>query len=114
MRGESRLFNAVVNTSLALLFLSKGRTPILISKWAYGNGNGWNNKHFDAKNLVDFASVEMFKRQPLAWQVYDARKMNFRNQQERLREVGTLLQSPIVYINGHEVPTMTDTQKQLL
>jgi hypothetical protein len=112
--GESMLFTPIVNTSMALLFLSKGRTPVLISKWAYGKENGWNNKHFDAKNLVDFASVELFKKQPLAWQAYDARKLNFRNIPERLREVGTLLQSPIVYINGHEVPTMTVTQEQLL
>jgi Domain of unknown function (DUF4159) len=114
VRGETLIFTPVINTSMALLFLSKGRTPVLISKWAYGSANGWNNKHFDAKNLVDFASVEMFKKQPLAWQVYDARKLNFRNIPERLREVGTLLQSPIVYMNGHEVPTMTVTQEQLL
>ncbi len=113
-RGESLQFTPIINTSLALLFLSKGRTPVLISKWAYGKDNGWNNKHFDAKNLVDFASMEMFKKQPLAWQAYDARNKNFPNVQERLREVGTLLQSPIVYMNGHDVPKMTETQEKLL
>lgn len=104
----------VVETSFAILFLSKGRTPILISKWAYGKDPGWNNKHNDARHLVEFASKEMFKRQPLAWQVYDSRRLNFRSAKERQQEVGALVESPIVYINGHTAPTMTTTQKQIL
>jgi hypothetical protein len=108
------IFTPVVNTSFALLFLSKGRTPVLISKWAYGKSEGWNNKHYDARHLVEFASKELFKHQPLAWQVYDARRMSINNVQDRLQEVGTLLQSPIVYLNGHEAPIFTATQKQLL
>jgi hypothetical protein len=109
-------FPAVVNTGFALLFLSKGRTPVLISKWAHGPGEsaGWNNKHFDAKNLADFASREMFKRQPLAWQAYDPRRLKTLTAGERLGEVGTLLQSPIVYMNGHDAPRLDDQPKRLL
>lgn len=103
-----------VNTSFALLFLSKGRTPVLISKWAHGQGEGWNNKHFDAKHLVEFASKSLFKEQPLAWQSYDARRRTFVSKREELAEVGSLLQSPIVYINGHTLGDMTDVQKQIL
>lgn len=114
LRGESLQFTQVMCTSMSLLFLSKGRTPVLISKWAYGNGNGWNNKHFDAKNLADFASTELFKKQPLAWQAYDLRRQSITNVTDQLREVGTLLQSPIVYMNGHEVPTMTEMQFKIL
>lgn len=113
-RGEPLVFTPIVNTSLALLFLSKGRSPVLISKWAHGAGEAWNNKHYDAKHLVEFASKELFKGQPLAWQSYDARRLNFANRQQRLAEVGALVQSPIVYMNGHAAPVMTDTQKQLL
>ena len=41
----------VVATSFALLFLAKGRTPVLITKLAYGprDYDGWNNKHSDAR-----------------------------------------------------------------
>ncbi|HEV3263852.1 MAG TPA: prenyltransferase/squalene oxidase repeat-containing protein, partial [Gemmataceae bacterium] len=62
----------VVSTSFALLFLSKGRTPVLISKLVHGPGEDWNNDRNDARHLVEFASKELFKRQPLAWQVFDA------------------------------------------
>jgi hypothetical protein len=63
----------VVATSFSLLFLSKGRTPILVSKLAHGQGDGWNNKRSDVRHLVDFASRELFKKRPLAWQVFDIR-----------------------------------------
>src|SRR5207248_2851265 len=51
-------FWPVVATSFALLFLSKGKTPVLISKMAYGSPDsmGWNNKRSDMRHLVEFAS----------------------------------------------------------
>ncbi|HEY1378118.1 MAG TPA: DUF4159 domain-containing protein [Gemmataceae bacterium] len=103
-----------ISTSFALLFLSKGRTPILISKFAHGPDDDWNNKHHDARHLVEFASKELFKRQPLAWQVYDARRVEISRRDKFREEVGNLLQSPIVYMNGHRAPRLTPIQKQLL
>src|SRR5262249_34013243 len=45
----------VISTSFALLFLSKGRTPILISKLAFdgkdGSKSDWNRKHHDVRHL---------------------------------------------------------------
>jgi hypothetical protein len=35
--------HTVVSTSFALLFLSKGRTPLLVSKLVHGPGNDWDN-----------------------------------------------------------------------
>jgi len=74
-QGDNADGTPVLATSFALLFLAKGRTPVLLTKLAYGNPNytGWNNKHSDARHLVEFASRELFKRQPLAWQIFDAR-----------------------------------------
>ena len=103
-----------ISTSFALLFLSKGRTPILISKFAHDPGDDWNNKHHDARHLAEFASRELFKRQPLAWQVYDARRLPALNRDQLREEVGNLLQSPILYMNGHQAPVLTPIQKQLL
>jgi len=105
---------SAVSTAFALLFLSKGRTPILISKIAWGRDQEWNRKHHDMKYVVDYASRELFKGMPLAWQIHDARKMDGANRQKVLAEVGDLLQSPIVFISGHERPNLTALQKEML
>ena len=97
-----------VATSFALLFLSKGRTPVLVTKLAFGQPNyeGWNNKHNDARNLTDFASKNLFKRQPMAWQVFDVRRNPADSKEARRDLAAELLQSPLVYFNGHaEAPS---------
>jgi hypothetical protein len=111
----------VVSTSFALLFLAKGRTPILISKLAWdsaadpqGTGKGWNRKHHDARHLVEYASRELFKKMPLAWQVFDVRQADLSTDAKFNEELSTLLQSPILYMNGHESPNLTPAQKKLL
>ena len=111
----------VVSTSFALLFLAKGRTPILISKFAWdsagdqpGTGTGWNRKHHDARHLVEYSSRELFKKMPLAWQVFDARQADLSTEARLNEELSTLLQSPILYMNGHEAPNLTVQQKKLL
>jgi hypothetical protein len=103
-----------ISTSFALLFLSKGRTPILISKFAHEPGEDWNNKHNDARHLAEFASKELFKRQPLAWQAYDARRLPSLTRDQLRGEIGGLLQSPILFMNGHQAPRLTPIQKQIL
>lgn len=122
-----------VATAFALLFLSKGRTPVLISKFAWGDfkdrGNGtfvevgdprpgvvnWNRKHHDLRHVVEYASRELFKGEPLAWQVYDVRRQDLAGRPDAiLQEVGTLVQSPIVYITGHGVPRLSGVQKDIL
>lgn len=114
MSGKGADSYVNVSTSFALLFLSKGRTPILISKFAHDPGEDWNNKHHDTRHLVEFASKELFKKQPLAWQIYDARRFNIASRDALREEVGNLLQSPIVYMNGHQAPKLSAIQKQLL
>ena len=121
----------VISTSFALLFLSKGRTPVLLSKLAWGPAVapaggvlvektepggvvGWNRKHNDARHLTEFASRELFGGVPLGWQVYDPRRREFPKEQDVLAEVGALVQSPVLYLNGHTKPDLTGTQKQIL
>jgi hypothetical protein len=120
---EGGVFNAkvpaevsrVVSTSFALLFLSKGRTPVLWTKFAWGEvtERGWNNKHNDARNVTEYASRELFKKQPLAWQVFDVRSFNASTKDERLRLSEELLQSPIVFLSGHSLK-LDDKQKDVL
>jgi hypothetical protein len=105
----------VISTSFALLFLSKGRTPIMVSKLVHEPGNDWNNDHNDARNLVEFASKEMFKKQPLAWQIFEAKRGFLRrNREEVLGLAGELLMSPVAYFNGHREPRFTDLEEELL
>jgi hypothetical protein len=122
----------VVSSSFALLFLSKGRTPVLVTKFAWGDfqdrGNGtfvevgdprpgvanWNRKHNDTRHVVEYASKELFKGVPLAWQVYDGRRQDLSSKEKILAEVGVLLQSPVVYLNGHGKLVLTDAQKTVL
>jgi hypothetical protein len=105
---------AVVSTSFALLFLSKGRTPILVSKFAHDPGEDWNRKHNDLRHVVEYTSKELFRKQPLAWQNYDSRRLDLTSRDEVAAEVGSLLQSPIVFLSGHEAPRLTEIQKTLL
>lgn len=130
-KGGGLADNSMLSTCFAILFLSKGRTPILLSKLAYGphqlqpngimsetreaNGAiGWNRKHNDARNLVEYASRELFEGMPLAWQVYDPRRGDYSNPEKMNNEVGILIESPILYFNGHQAPFLTGQQKELI
>ncbi len=121
----------VIATSFALLFLSKGRTPVLVSKLAYGDfvmPDGkmlvergpdpgvveWNRKHNDARHLTEFASKELFGGLPLGWQVYDPRRKEFNRNEDLLAEVGVLVQSPILYLNGHHAPALKGQHREIL
>ncbi len=130
--GEWRIKQAlddfpVISTSFAVLFLAKGRTPILMSKLAWdgpgerpGTGTGWNRKHNDIRHLVEYSSREIFKVPgttrplPLAWQIFDARQADLSTEAKFNEELSTLLQSPILYITGHEAPVLSPASKRLL
>jgi hypothetical protein len=104
----------VISTSFALLFLSKGRMPILISKMVHGPGEDWNNDRNDARFLAEYASKEIFRKLPLSWQVFDTGRVPIDNNDQIMGLVGDLLQSPIAYFNGHQAPHFSDVQKKLL
>jgi hypothetical protein len=128
-QGSLRGVN-VISTSFALLFLSKGRSPVLISKMAHGDYTmagktlvekeskggvvDWNRKHNDARHLTEFCSRELFKNLPLGWQTYDPRRKDFGTDAEILAEAGVLVQSPILYVTGHNAPKLSGQQKDLL
>jgi hypothetical protein len=121
---------SVSSTAFALLFLSKGRTPVLISKTIHGTRRfppipgkpgfddlDWNNDRNDLRNLVQYVSKELFKKLPLAWQTYDLSwKGKSPSEAEQTEIVAEMLQSPIFYITGHQSPLerFTDTERILL
>jgi hypothetical protein len=116
-----------LSTSFALLFLSKGRTPILVSKVMdgpeprQGNDQDWNRRRNDLRHLVDFASTKLFKKAVLGWQNLDiakaAQRVEGEDAEETLRRVTSeMLQAPVLYLIGHESPDdrLTGVEKKLL
>jgi hypothetical protein len=112
----------VVSTSFALLFLSKGRTPILISKLAHGNlprhanDQDWNRRRNDLRHLVAFASKNVFKKMPLGWQNFDMLRASLLKESQINELTSELLQSPILYIIGHDDPNarIKESEKAIL
>jgi hypothetical protein len=95
-----------IATSFALLFLGKGRRPILISKLQHGPGNDWNHHRNDVADLTGYVETKWKREFPLgmSWQVVDISKAS----------VEDLLQSPVLFINGSEAPEIDDRQGQNL
>ncbi len=93
----------VAGTSLVLLFLSKGLSPVLINKLKYGpqaNRNqdfkqqDWNKHPRDAKNLTNFISRQEKWPKLLSWQVVDLRTA------ADGEGVAALMQSPVQLLTG--------------
>ncbi|MCA8993738.1 MAG: DUF4159 domain-containing protein [Planctomycetaceae bacterium] len=96
--------DAIIGTSLGLLFLSKGLSPVLINKLRYGardaSGNelkeGWNEHPRDINQLVEFISGQPRWPKLMTWQVLDLSKA------ASGEGVEALLQSPVQYLSGTE------------
>jgi Domain of unknown function (DUF4159)/Prenyltransferase and squalene oxidase repeat len=116
-----------VNTSFALLFLSKGRTPVLISKLVHGywprkeDDTDWNNDRNDLRHLTEHISKEeLFNRKPVAWQTYDIMRALYarsHGDEPKLTDedavLADMLQSPILYITGHKSPANRFTGREI-
>ena len=92
----------IIATSFALLFLANGRAPVLIHKLRHGRGNDWNNDSNDVRNLVSTVSRDW--KCGLSWQILDAEKANDSD----------FSRAPIIYMNGHEDPRVSDSAKRKL
>ncbi len=91
--------NELVATSFALLFLAKGRAPVLINKLRHGPVGDWNNDPDDVRNLVGAVSKDW--KTLLTWQLIDPEQAT----------VADLLQAPILFFNGHRVPVFSEAAK---
>jgi hypothetical protein len=90
----------ILSTSFALLFLAKGRAPVLINKLRHLPLNDWNNDPDDVRNLVDVVSRDW--KSLLTWQVVDPENAS----------VQDLLQAPILFFNGHRAPQFAAAARQ--
>jgi serine/threonine protein kinase len=89
-------------TSFAILFLAKGRAPVLINKLKHAPGDDWNNDNDDVGNLVDLVSRE--RKRALSWQIVDSRTAT----------VADLLRAPILFLSGHKAPEFTPSETMTL
>jgi hypothetical protein len=87
-----------VATSLALLFLSEGRTPVLVSKLAFHVN--WNRKRSDMRHVVEYASRELFEKKHLTWQLIDWCDMVDVKTADLSR---ALQEAPVLFLNGHSI-----------
>ena len=77
-----------IATSFALLFLAKGRRPVLVSKGQYIDDGSWSPHPNDLHHLTQFA--ERNWRLEMSWQVVDIRRAT----------VDDLLQTPVLFLCG--------------
>ena len=86
-----------IATSFALLFLSKGRRPVLISK-LQRPGEDWQQLRHDVSHLTSY--TERRWKMPLTWQVIDS----------RVASAADYAQTPVLFISGKESFEMDEAQ----
>jgi len=93
--------NPHIATSFALLFLSKGRRPLLMAKLQHGPEEDWNNHRNDVANLT--ARAEQLWGLDLTWQVIDPSGAS----------VEDLLQAPVLFLSGNRKPLLSDMDQTM-
>lgn len=91
----------VLATSFSLLFLSKGRRPVVMAKLRHG-GDDWQHHRSDAANLTSYTEARW--KRDLAWQVIDVRSASADDYGE----------APVLFISGRQRPNFSDEQVQAL
>lgn len=92
----------VIATSMALLFLAKGKRPVAIGKYQYGDGDQWNQH----PKGVHYLTRQLEKQ----WQT----KLNWQTVRSQDATVDNLLESPVLHISGSKSIRLNAFQKQNL
>ncbi len=82
-----------VDTSYALLFLARGRHPILMNKLRFDGY--WANRPRDAANLARYTGRQL--ERPVNWQVINVKT-----------DWTDWTDSPVLYLASHEAPRLSD------
>ena len=98
----------VIATSMALLFLSKGKRPVAIGKYQYGDDDQWNQH----PKGVHYLTRELEKQ----WQTNTnlQTKLNWQTVRSRDATVDNLLESPVLHISGSKAINLNEFQKENL
>ena len=91
-----------VGTAFALLFLSKGRRPVLMAKLKRPDTDDWNRHRSDVHNLTRY--VESRWERDLTWHVLDVERAT----------LDDMAQSPVLFLNGRDRPVFNDEQIEML
>ena len=101
-RGVGIESNPQIATAFALLFLSKGRRPVLIAKLKHDEDPDWNRHRHDLAHLTQ--DVERRWRRDLTWQTIHGERAS----------VTDLLETPVLYISGRDQLRLSAAQKRML
>ena len=82
--------NPLIATSLALLVLSKGRRPVVMSKLRHGDGTDWDLHRSGVQHLTN--RVERLWKRDLTWQTIDINAATAED----------LLETPVLFLSGHD------------
>ncbi len=90
-----RIEDATVATSFALLFLAKGRRPVLVAKSRHGPDPDWNRHGHDIAHLVEYVEGRWKKDYPagLSWHVLDTPAAAHED----------LMQAPVLWLSGKDL-----------
>ncbi|RMF96854.1 MAG: DUF4159 domain-containing protein, partial [Planctomycetota bacterium] len=94
--------NPIIATSFALLFLAKGRRPVLIAQGQHDSQGDWNHHRSAVAHLT--RRVEQRWKRELSWQSIDLRTAT----------VEDLLQAPVLLISGRDGLSLAKQQKETL
>ncbi len=100
--GAVERSNELIATSFALLFLSKGRRPVVIAKVKYDDSEQWDLHSAGVPNLT--RQIEMIWHRDLTWQTVDLEAAS----------VEDLLESPVLFLSGRKSLRLTRDQEDRL
>ncbi len=127
----------VVGTSFALLFLSKGLSPVLVQKLMYGEPKGanavrtghWNRHDSDIRRLTEHISKLPKWPKLVTWQVLNLNKVaenvqgarqvppmpkKAEEQAPKADPIAELRQAPILYLSGDSAYSFTQLDASIL
>ncbi len=94
--------NPHVATSLALLFLSKGRRPVVIGKYQHSDDLDWDLHHKGVHYLTRALEADWDTK--LSWQSIDG----------RVASIGDLQEVPVLFLSGRNNLRLSPRQKKAL
>ncbi len=94
--------NPLIATSLSLLFLSKGRRPVLVSKLKHGEAGDWDRHRQGLQHLTQY--VERQWKRELTWQTVDVKAATLED----------LLETPVLFLSGQQLLNLTRDQRESL
>ncbi len=99
-RGDGG-WGSLENTCFSIMFLAKGRKPLLVQKLQWSDDNAWNPDRNDLEHLLARLGDKL--GEPLSWQTvaFDA-------------PLERWLAAPLLYMQGHDFPKWTQNQRDKL